>query len=677
MDKITARMTKDLNGYTDYFADELDKLIVKRWDELLPLYNRLQKSAVAELEALNREIERLPAAKRKSKRVIAAMQKQYIAQILPDLELAKAAQDPYVTDVLCGAFEYGYYTQAYGLEQAAKVAVNVPILNRSGVLGIIANDWVGKGGTYSDRIRKSTDFVAKHSEKVIKQLVTKRLSYNEAAHALKDRIHESYGNAQRIIHTEMTRANGLGVSYAAMENADILDGKYRDAVRDGRTSAMCAKDADYSYKNPYPVDYDTPANPGIPGKRIPNHPYCRCRWRMVLSAVGVNKRSQLARKNDTKDSYGETYYTEAKTYDDYAKERGLPSVAQMLENDNPKRYLRPGETIDSINKRVKRVSFGGNTVVVSKAAWDKGTTNTVKAVDKAVESVKIVPVDTVTVTDVPVPTVSLDDMLKEATTTKEVNQIATEYFKAKPGCKITEVDFAATDLQAAKAMVAKLDDLDTRFASSATSVKTTKLSSDLGGMCTPTNMSFMDYMTSSDPSVLRSEIKINNEFLRTRKAISDDFISQHRSRFGGVAHAAMVDEQYADIVILVHEYGHSILPGKANEILLGNGGTNDVFVTARRYYRQYTTELADLKREIQKIRDSFSGQPDGLRKGIEAAKELQAKYDAICISAYSKDNVGDFIAEAFCDAELSSSPKPYSLKVYKLLTKAFGKDVQK
>lgn len=385
MDKITARMTKDLNGYSDYFADELDKLIVKRWDDLLPLYNRLQKSAVAELEALNREIEKLPEAKRKSKRVIAAMQKQYVSQILPDLELAKAAQDPYVTSILCGTFEYGYYTQAYSLEQAAKIAVNVPMLNRSGVLGIIANDWIGDGNTYSDRIRKNTDFVAKHSEKVVKQLVTKRLSYTDAAYELKNRIHESYSNARRIIHTEMTRANGLGASYAAMENADILDGKYRDAVRDGRTSAMCAKDADYSYKNPYPLDYDTPQNPGIPGRRIPNHPYCRCCWRMVLSSVGVNKRSQIARKNDSKNSYGETYYTEAKTYEGYAKERGLPSISQMLEKDNPKRYLRPGETLESINKRVKRVKFEGKTVVVSKATWDKDGTYGI-SVPKAVNT---------------------------------------------------------------------------------------------------------------------------------------------------------------------------------------------------------------------------------------------------------------------------------------------------
>lgn len=358
MDKTTARMTKDLYGYNDYFADELDALIGKRTTELAPLYRRLQKTAVDRLEELNKELETIPEAKRKSKRVQIKMQEQYVAQILPDLELALAAQDPYVTEVLHGTFEYGYYTQAYSLEQATQVAVNVPILNRAGVLGLIANDWVGDGHTYSDRIRASTALVATNAEKTIKNLVTKRLSYNEAANELKDAIGESYNNAIRIVRTEMTRANGLGASYAAMENADILDGKYRDAVRDKRTSGMCAADADYSIKKPYPLDYDTPANPGVPGKRIPNHPNCRCNWRMVLSAIGIRNRSQLARKNDSKESYGERYYTEAKTYDAYAKERGLPSVKEMLEKDNPKRYLRPGETLETLEKELRSVKSG-------------------------------------------------------------------------------------------------------------------------------------------------------------------------------------------------------------------------------------------------------------------------------------------------------------------------------
>ncbi len=389
MDRLTERLTKDLNGYTDYFNKQLDTLIGSRLTELEPLYKHMQKSAVEYLEQLNTELEKLPEAKRKSKRVQVQMQKQYVAQILPDIELAKAAQDPYVTEVLCQTVEYGYYTQAYSLEQTAKVKVNVPILNRAGVLGIIANDWVGDGHTYSDRIRVNTALVAKHSKEVVKDLVTKRLSYNEAANMLSDKIKERYSNAIRIIRTEMTRANSLGASYAGMENADILDGKYRDAVFDGRTSAMCRQDADYSREHPYPLDYDTPANPGIPGKRIPNHPNCRCCWRMILSAIGIENRRKLARKNDSKDSYGENYYTEAATFDDYAKERGLPTIKEMIQGDNPKRYLRPGETVKSLNKKVKRVKFNGKTVVVSKAAWAKDTTVNQVAVDKAVESVKM------------------------------------------------------------------------------------------------------------------------------------------------------------------------------------------------------------------------------------------------------------------------------------------------
>lgn len=380
MDRLTARRTKDLNGYTDYYNKQLEALIGTRTSELAPLYRRLQKSAVEHLEQLNVELEKLPEAKRKSKRVQVQMQKQYVAQILPDIELAKAAQDPYVTEVLCQTVEYGYYTQAYSLEQAAKVRVNVPILNRAGVLGLVANDWVGDGRTYSDRIRANTALVAAKAKEVVQDLVTKRLSYDEAADLLSQKIKERRSHAMCIVRTEMTRANSLGASYAGMENADILDGKYRDAVFDGRTSAMCVKDADYSIKHPYPLDYDTPANPGIPGKRIPNHTNCRCCWRMVLSAIGIDNRRKLARKNGSKDSYGENYYTEAATFNDYAKERGLPTIKEMLQNDNPKRYLRPGETLESLKKKVKRVKFDGKTVVVSKASWDKGTTNNMGAV---------------------------------------------------------------------------------------------------------------------------------------------------------------------------------------------------------------------------------------------------------------------------------------------------------
>lgn len=375
-DKTTERLQKDLMGYSEHYTDQLETLIGSRMQELAPEYRRLQAKAIGYLEQLNREVETASAEKLLSKRFQQRIQQMYVTQILPDLELLNASQQPYFTEVLAGTLQYGYYTAAYSLEQAAKVAVTVPLLNRAGVLGIIANPWLPDKKTYSDRIRANVQLVADKTTETVKDLVTKRLSYNEAARALRGQIGESYYNATRLIRTEMTRANALGASYAAMENADILDGKYRDATRDKKTSAKCAADADYSRTNLYPLDYDTPANPGIPGKRIPNHPHCRCRWCTVLSAVGVKARQKTARAEDGPNSFGKSYFTDEATYDGYAKERGLPSVKEMLEADNPKRYLRPGETVESLKKRVKRYKVGENTIVASIAPWDTAKVTT-------------------------------------------------------------------------------------------------------------------------------------------------------------------------------------------------------------------------------------------------------------------------------------------------------------
>lgn len=188
---------------------------------------------------------------------------------------------------------------------------------------------------------------------------TRKMQYSDAAKELSKRIDESYYNGSRIIRTEMTRANALGTSYALMENADIVEGKYRDATFDSKTSAYCAADADYSKQNPYDLDYDTPTNPGLPGRRIPNHPHCRCRWVAILSGLGIKNRQKAAL-----DKYGDLYYTKATSYDDYAKEVGLPSVKDMVNADNPKKYLRPGETLADLNRQVVRKRFNGQIITV-------------------------------------------------------------------------------------------------------------------------------------------------------------------------------------------------------------------------------------------------------------------------------------------------------------------------
>lgn len=165
----------------------------------------------------------------------------------------------------------------------------------------------------------------------------------------------SYG----VVPLAVAYCHGLSDKANLMENADIVDGKYRDATFDSKTSAYCAADADYSKRNPYDLDYDTPMNPGLPGRRIPNHPHCRCRWVAILSGLGIKDRQKAAL-----DQYGDLYYTKAASYDEYAKEVGLPSVKDMVNADNPKKYLRPGETLADLNRQVVRKRFNGQIITV-------------------------------------------------------------------------------------------------------------------------------------------------------------------------------------------------------------------------------------------------------------------------------------------------------------------------
>ncbi len=353
---------KHYEEYVDYYTSLLDEYINDRIVEMAPAYGQLQEMAVAYLdEVTHKYLEEVNPNFVPSRRWIKKVQEEYLTKIIPELNLLNAKLQPFSTTVIAGTVFYGANTTAYILEQASRCAVTVPNLTTSGVLGIIANPWLPDGKTYSARIRKSVDLVAEHAETVVKQLVTRKMQYSDAAKELSKRIDESYYNGSRIIRTEMTRANSLGTSYSLMENADIVDGKYRDATFDGKTSAYCAADADYSKRNPYDLDYDTPLNPGLPGRRIPNHPHCRCRWVAILSGLGIKKRQKAAL-----DAYGNLYYTKADSYEAYAKEVGLPSVKDMVNHDNPKRYLRPGETMTDLYRQVERKSFNGQLVTVPK-----------------------------------------------------------------------------------------------------------------------------------------------------------------------------------------------------------------------------------------------------------------------------------------------------------------------
>lgn len=354
---------KHYEEYVDYYTSLLDEYINDRILEMAPAYGQLQEMAIKHLEEVTHKYftEQNPdfiPTRHWAKKI----QEEYLTKIIPELNLLNAKLQPFSTCVICGTVFYGANTTAYILEQAARCPITIPNLSTSGVLGIIANPWLPDGATYSARIRKSVDLVADQAEKTVKELVTRKMQYSDAAKELSKRIDESYYNASRIVRTEMTRANSLGTSYTFMENADIVDGKYRDATFDSKTSAYCAADADYSKRYPYDIDYDTPVNPGLPGRRIPNHPHCRCRWVAILSGLGIKKRQKAALN-----AKGDRYYTSASSYDEYAKEVGLPSVKDMVNADNPKRYLRPGETMEDLNRQVQRKKFNGQIISVPKS----------------------------------------------------------------------------------------------------------------------------------------------------------------------------------------------------------------------------------------------------------------------------------------------------------------------
>lgn len=367
-EKVLARRQKDVDNFIGYYQDQLDKAVGDHMKDLAPQWARLRNKLTVMIENLYKEagatnnLDKATNLMFKADRLISMKR-----QIETDLKIIEAQQQPYYTGAVMKQFEQSYYMHAWGLEQAAQVSVNIPLLTPMQVLGVTANPWLGDGANYSDRIRANTAYLAQKMKRAIDDTVKLGYSVNEAARKLQDAAQEGYFNSVRLIRTEANRAANLGASYLYMENADILDGKRWNATLDSRTAPKdAANDGEI-----FDLDYDTPVNKGVAGKRIPNHPHCRCKYSPVLSALGVSTRERIARgAGDTKDHFGERTYTQARTYREYAKERGLPDLDDRLAKDNPKSYLRPGETIADLNKKVVRVNFNGAAITVARPVWE-------------------------------------------------------------------------------------------------------------------------------------------------------------------------------------------------------------------------------------------------------------------------------------------------------------------
>ncbi|MED3571952.1 minor capsid protein [Cytobacillus praedii] len=333
----------------------LDRRAAAYAQELLELWDRITESITKEIKAIYNEVQDAQGVPITKQPIDAAkfrnMQRQLerLDMLLQQLvELMKPEeQTKALSRNLAFTYAESYYFSAFSLEQASKVAVAVPVLTDTHVIGVLINPWLPDGNTYSDRLRANTAYLAEKMVKTLEEGMGAGWSVNRTAREIQNAAQEGYFNAVRLARTEMNRAAGQAANHSYMQNADILDSKRWNATLDARTAP---KDAQNDGEV-FPLAYDTPEMPGKPGKRIPNHPNCRCKWSPVLSALGISARERIARgTGDTKTNFGERIYTKARTYKEYAKERGLPDVDEAVRNDNPRSYLRRGENIKDIPK---------------------------------------------------------------------------------------------------------------------------------------------------------------------------------------------------------------------------------------------------------------------------------------------------------------------------------------
>jgi hypothetical protein len=353
--KVLARRQKDAEGFVSRYHALLGDREKQYFKDIGPIWQRTRQRLEQQIQRLYKQYADGQGKLQESKLTALrnkiggrdALKREYDA-IFGDIHKPLSEQ---IGNQLSYEWVRAYYHNAFGLEQAAKIEIKVPTVSAEQVLSVINNPWLKDGKTYSDRLRQNTAILAEKAYQVVGKSVVEGWGVNEAARTLTAVADEGYFNSVRLIRSELTRVMGQAQSTLYMENADVLDGKRWVATKDGRTAARDARNDGKMYD----LDYDTPEKPGRPGERIPNHPHCRCRWAPILSALGISTRERIARKGDSKGGYGERYYTKARDYEEYAKERSLPSLNDRLAAENPKKYLRRGETVDDFGPTVGRV----------------------------------------------------------------------------------------------------------------------------------------------------------------------------------------------------------------------------------------------------------------------------------------------------------------------------------
>lgn len=616
-------MQKDMEGFIVKHQDILDKRSAQYAKEIQPFWDNVGNGIEREIRAIYSQMQDAngvpimkqpiePAKFRNMQRQMERLQKLH--DFLVE-KMGVVEQDEKMTRNLAHSFSEAYYYHGYALEQSAQVAMTLPILTQGVVMGVLANPWLPDNRTYSDRIRANTTYLAGKMREAVEEGVGKGWGINRLARRIKEVAGEGYYNSVRLARTEMTRAAAQGANHTYMQNADIMDGKRWNAVLDARTAP---KDAQNDGKV-FDLDYDTPEKKGEAGRRIPNHPNCRCKWTPVLSALGISTRERIARgEGDTKTKFGERTYTKARDYETYAKERGLPNVNEAVRNEDPRRYLRRGETLADVPKNFFEPF--------------KTSVTTAGAAIAVQEAVQVAVVENV---------------FTPAKTIKEANAWASENLKVK------KVDLKGFDIELANEVNQELYNLQqlypevqgVNFVGTAQQ-RNTLLFEKQKKEFIEKNKDILDKM---DPKRRETVIK---QYVKKRKVSGNTYAQAANTSWGDLAGITFNEKWAKDyttfaqnvandakmgwhpegtekpVSVLIHEFGHSI------DYFLDKIGLRDKY-------------LGPIVREALKDKDLGTD-----------------------LSRYAKTNDREVVAEAFAEYRLNPNPRKWARRVGEAIEQA-------
>lgn len=550
-------------------------------------------------------------------------------------ELTKLGQKEQIafTQGLSNIYTDQFLRQVFELGQTTTVKANFNRLNPELVKKTLNYPW--SGAMFSDRLWNDKETLGRN----LRVGLTQSMILGEGIPEITDRISKnletSRYNAERLARTETKR-----VVYVAhddvYEDMGVEELKYYTAGMKSASKVcdVCNADNGKIFKRG-----EEPS--------LPRHPNCKCVY--VPHVPDTFKDNEL---NDLTHSV-----------------RGAENYEKWIEANkdkiNPDGTLKDGWVRDWKN--------GGKLV----------NKNAPKEVPKA-DLVKDTAKDTLPINIEPVTTKTVDKAYEEAYAKyeKDVGRVrnanaisrVTNKYLDEVGSGITRVDLGDLDLETAREVSKAIIELDKKWVSTLQEIEVVGsisfdnggMAGDIDGVCKYFTYKYDGAITEKD---LLSRIQYRKGALSPVEALKNWENDQKHFPYN---HTSLVDKENYLLQTIYHEYGHSVLGGKVNEVY---GTNSEVYKKIKKIEDRYKKEVRKCKRTKQDVLQEYAGRENALKemKNDDRWKNAENKLSNIHVSNYADSSTGEFIAECFANAQLCSNPSPYAVEVLEVLKEYFGK----